>query len=261
MSQVRSTMKPPEAPTNDVESTRRVGFVESAHVEFACFVDECTDNKRRIRYEVRINGFPSSASLSLEDDRSQPLLSDAEIEAACAYIRKFFREGLHDGMEIILREAIHKTHFRGGLTEKAFLKAVSGYIKDATEQRLSSDIAKRKRQSWRRFEATAKVRRDTAFFKEYRAEYKRLFREYLKTHRHNEAQFVKTVWRDHERQTFTGRTPKYLALALRVAQAPQGGLTPKEAALERVGQELGLSPETIDRHYVYARKKKPTKSI
>lgn len=254
-------MKLQEAPANDVESTRRVGFVESSHVEFACFVDECTDNKRRVRYEVRIDGIPSSASLTLEDDRAQTLLGDAEIEAAYAYIRKFFREGLHDGIEIILREAIHKTHFRSGLTEKAFLKAVSGYMTDATEQRLSSDVAKRKRQSWRRFEATAKVRRDTAFFREYRAEYRRLFREYVKTHRHNEAQFVNTVWRDHERKTFAGPTTQYLALALRVAQAPQGGLTPKQAALERVGQELGLSPETIDRHYLYARRKKPTKPI
>jgi len=122
-------MKRPEAPPDNVKSTQQVGLVQSAHVEFACFVDECIDNKWRIQYEARINGFPSSASLSLEDDRGHPLLSDAEIEAACAYIRKFFREGLHDGMEIILREAIHKTLFRGGLTEKAFLKAVAGYIR------------------------------------------------------------------------------------------------------------------------------------
>ena len=66
-----------------------------------------------------------------------------------------------------------------------------------------------------------------------------------------------------ERRSTPGveRTTEYLALALRVAQAPRGDLTPKQAALERVGRELGLSPDTLDRHYVYTRNKKADKII
>jgi hypothetical protein len=245
----------------DIESDRQVGQVLAFEVEFGCFVERRSAKTRRIRYEVRINGVPSSASLTVEGELGEPSVADAEIEGACAYIQRFLREGLHGGIEIILREAIHQTHLKGGLTNRAFLKAVSDFIKDASDQRLGSKVAKRKRHDWRRFEATAKVRRDTTFFKQYRAEYKRLYREYIRnTRRRNQDQFVKDIWRDYERVNFGDRPPKYLEIALRVAQASRGDLTPKQAALQRVGKELGLSANYLDRTFMYRKKKKPTKS-
>ena len=247
--------------TDEIEATRQVGLVADYDVEFACFVERRPGNKRRIRYEVRIDGWPSSTSFFVEDDRAHPALGDAEIEAACAYIRRFLREGITDGIEVLLREAHHLTHGKGWLSEKAFLKAVSDYVKDASEQRLRSDVPKRTRRDWQRFQATATVHRDMAFFKEYRAEYKRLHRKHNRTtHQRSDTEFVKKVWREHERTAFTGQSPEYLELALRVAHAIKGGLTPKRAALEWASRVLRVSPDTVERHYLYRRKKKPAKT-
>jgi hypothetical protein len=240
----------------EIESRRQVGLILSQAVEFGCFVESRYGNKRRVRYDVRINDTPCTASLYVEGDRRELRLSDADVEAACAYIRKFLRDAITDGIEIVLREAVHLTHAKGELTEREFLKAVANYMKDASGQRLGTDITKRKRRDWQKFQATATVHRDMAFFKQYRADYRRLRREHFRgRHRADDKEFVKKVWRKHERTAFAGHSPEYLELALRVAQAGRGDLTPKQAALEWASQQLRISPQTVERHYVYRRKK------
>ncbi len=244
--------------SDEIEATRRVGLIASYHVEFGAVVERHRGNKRRVRYDVRINGYPSSASIYVEGDQKHASLCDAEVEAANAHIQKFLRDGITDGIEVILREALQLTHTKGEFTDKAFLRDVFDYLREASDNRLKSGVAKRKRRDWRKFEATAKVRRDTAFFKEYRAEYKRLYVDYTRTtHQRSDQRFVKDAWREHERKAFSGRSGNYLKLALRVAK---GDLTPKQAALEWVSDDLRLSADTLERHYLYRRQKKPAET-
>jgi len=245
---------------NDIESSKQVGQALTFQIEFAGILEHRKGNKRRIRYEVLINGWPSGAGFYVEGDRTQLSLSDAEIEAARAYIGKFLRDGISSGAEIILREALHLTHSKGEFSDQAFLSDLAAFLKESSAKRLKSDVTKQKRRSWRRFEATAKVHRDMEFFKQFRAEYKRLYRNYIRrTNQRSDQRFVDDVWRQHESRTFSEYSAEYLKVALGVAQAPQGGVTPKEAALEWVGKQLDLAPETLERHYIYRRSKKRTK--
>ncbi len=251
MASVVLTMGSKQKTDDDIESARQVGQVVSFDVEFACVVEHRRGNKRRVRYEIRIDGLPSSASFYLEDDRTNPALGDSEIEAACAYIRKFLRNGITDGIEAVFQEAYHLTH-GGQLPNKAFLRAFFrdffDQTKKASERRLKSGVAENKREQWLKFEASAKCHSRTALLKEYKSEYNKLYRQYTRsTHQTGYDHFTKDVWEEHERQVYADRSPNFLKYARLVAAR---SLTLGEAARQWLSVDMKIPTSTLERRYI-----------
>lgn len=238
-------------PDEDIESSRQVDQVLSFQVEFACVVERRRDNKRRVNYEVRIDGWPSSASFYVESDLSDPTLGDSQIEACCAYIRKFLRDGITDGIETVLQEAYQLTH--GGQVPnrtflKAFLRDGTDYMVKVSEQRLKSGIAEDKREQWLKFEASAKCHQRTELLKEYQSEYKKRYEEYTRTtHQTSHDQFARDVWDEHEKKEYADRSPDFLKYARQVANR---SLTPGEAALQWVSDDLKIPASSLERRYI-----------
>lgn len=223
----------------------------SFDVEYACVVEHRRGNKRRVRYEIRIDGLPSSASFYLEDDRTNLGLGDSEIEAACAYIRKFLRDGITDGIEAVFQEAYHLTH-GGQLPNKAFLTAFFrdffDQTKKASARRLKSGVAETKRQQWLKFEASAKCHSRTALLKEYQSEYNKLYRQYRRsTNQTGYDQFAKDVWDEYERELYADRLPDFLKYARLVAAR---SLTPGEAARQWLSDNMKIPTSTLERRYI-----------
>lgn len=238
-------------PDKEIEGTRQVGQISTVQVEFACIVERRRGNIRRVNYEVRINGWPSSASFYVEGDSSEPTLGDSQIEAACEYIRKFLRDGITDGIETIFQEAYQLTH--GGQTPsktflKAFLRHSSDYLKEAAEERLKSGTIEKKRTAWLKFEATAKCHHWTELLKEYRADYQKHYQEYCnQTHQTSHARFRKDKWDQYEREKYADKTPEFFKYARRVVS---GRMTPGEAARQWVSENMKIPASSLERRYI-----------
>jgi len=240
-----------QKPDDNIESARQVGQVVSFDVQFACVAEQRRGNKRRVRYEVRINGLPSSATFYVEDDRTNLALGDSEIEAACAYIQRFLRDGITDGIETVLQEAYHLTH--GGQTSNkrfltAFLRDFSEYMKEVSTRWLKSGVAETKREQWLKFEASAKCHSRTALLKEYQSEYNKLYEQYTqKTHQRGFDQFSRDVWDQHEQQVYADKSANFLKYARLVAA---GSSTPAEAAREWLSDDMKIPTSTLERRYI-----------
>jgi hypothetical protein len=234
-----------------VQSVRQVGQILSFEVEFGCFVERRKDNKRRVRYEARINGLPTSATFYVEDDRASPALSDSEVEAAVAYIDKFLRDGITDGIETVFQEAHQLTHNGQNPNKKfltAFLRHISDQIKEASTRRMQSGVAESKRKQWLKFEASAKSHHRTDLLKEYQSDYKTLYDQYTRrTHQTGHDQFARDVWDGHEREAYAGKSANFLKYARQVAA---GSLTPAEAAREWLSEDMKIPSSTLERRYI-----------
>lgn len=235
----------------DIESVRQVGQVLTFHVEFVCIVERRVANKRRVNYEVRIDGWPSAATFYVEGDRPDPTLGDSEIEGTCAYVRRFLRDGITDGIETVLMEAYQLTHGGQTPTKKfltAFLRDYSDYAKKVSEQRLESKVAEKARGQWLKVEASAKCHQRTELLKEYQSDYKQRYRQYVRNgHQTGRERFAQHVWDQHEKKAYGDRSPGFLKYAkLVVAER----LTPGQAALEWLSEEMKIPASSLERRYV-----------
>lgn len=240
-----------QKPNDDIDSVHQKGQVLGFGVEFACFVEHRRGNKRRVRYEVRINGSPSSATFYLEDDQAHPALADSQIEAACAYIQRFLRDGITEGIDAILQEAYQLTH--GGQTPNkaflsAFLRDLCDYIKLVSTRRLKSGVAERKREQWLKFEASAKCHSRTELLKEYQADYNELYQQYTKnSNQTGYDQFERDVWDEHEKRVYADRSSDFLKYGRLVAAR---SFTPGEAARQWVSDDMKIPASTLERRYI-----------
>lgn len=241
-------MSNPEA---DVESARQVGQVLTFQVEFACIVERRVGGKRRVNYEVRIDGLPSPATFYVEGENSDPSLGDSEIEGACAHVRKFLRDGITDGIETVLQETYQLTH--GGQTpNKAFLKAflqdTAEYVNAASKKRLKAGVAADKREQWLRFEASAKCHQRTELLKAYLSDYTNLYQQYVtNTNQISHDRFAKDEWDEHEATEYAGKSADFLRYAREVVA---GRFTPGEAARQWLSEDMKIPVSSLERRYI-----------